>query len=157
MRVTYAIYLELGIDSQLPGFWEGIAQFEFCAGLDRMNFRIRQEIARLEVEQVTDENRGRGKQVVERIARQMFLPALRRLTNSPELDAATASRIAEVSVSEVEDAPNPKWTHGMEGERSTVLCPKCGSAMKRRPGRDGRQFYGCSGYPQCRGSRPISQ
>lgn len=36
-------------------------------------------------------------------------------------------------------------------------CPKCGSAMRRRTarrgGRAGRQFWGCSRYPDCRGTR----
>ncbi|NIZ13497.1 topoisomerase DNA-binding C4 zinc finger domain-containing protein [Phaeobacter sp. HF9A] len=34
----------------------------------------------------------------------------------------------------------------------TPRCPKCGSAMRRRSGRYG-QFWGCSRYPKCRGTR----
>ena len=39
------------------------------------------------------------------------------------------------------------------------VCPKCGSAMVLRTARKGQnagsQFYGCSRYPQCRGTRPA--
>ena len=33
-------------------------------------------------------------------------------------------------------------------------CPKCGRAMAERTSKDGGQFYGCIGYPECRGSAP---
>jgi len=32
-------------------------------------------------------------------------------------------------------------------------CPKCKAPMKLRTGKDG-QFWGCSGYPECKGTRP---
>lgn len=35
------------------------------------------------------------------------------------------------------------------GESDMKLCPKCGSVLKLRNGRYG-QFFGCSGYPDCR-------
>lgn len=40
-------------------------------------------------------------------------------------------------------------------EQAEVLCPKCGAAMVKRTAAKGanagREFYGCSGYPGCRG------
>ena len=36
-------------------------------------------------------------------------------------------------------------------------CPECGAVMARRHDRNGRAFWGCVNYPQCRGSRPIRQ
>ncbi|MBQ7463870.1 MAG: topoisomerase DNA-binding C4 zinc finger domain-containing protein, partial [Lachnospiraceae bacterium] len=33
--------------------------------------------------------------------------------------------------------------------KSVRRCPKCGEILKRRNGRYG-QFWGCSGYPDCR-------
>ena len=40
------------------------------------------------------------------------------------------------------------------------VCPKCGSPMvlrtARRGANIGSQFYGCSRYPQCRGTRPLA-
>ncbi len=35
-----------------------------------------------------------------------------------------------------------------------VICPACGSPMVRRNGRYG-EFWGCSKYPACRGTRPV--
>lgn len=36
-------------------------------------------------------------------------------------------------------------------------CPRCGSAMVGRTNRDtGEQFYGCTRFPACRGTRPHS-
>ena len=40
-----------------------------------------------------------------------------------------------------------------------VTCPRCGSSMVVRTARagrrSGRKFYGCSRYPQCKGTRPV--
>lgn len=43
---------------------------------------------------------------------------------------------------------------------STVpACPSCGAAMKRRTARSGKNsgnaFWGCSKFPDCRGTRPV--
>jgi len=40
------------------------------------------------------------------------------------------------------------WT----GENET--CPKCGKAMAKRNGKFG-EFWGCTGFPQCNGTRKI--
>lgn len=45
--------------------------------------------------------------------------------------------------------PTPSRRTGAAGSTS---CPKCGSSMRRRSGRYG-QFWGCSRYPKCRGTR----
>ena len=36
-----------------------------------------------------------------------------------------------------------------------ISCPKCGNQMRLRNGKYG-EFYGCSTYPKCRGTRNIS-
>ena len=38
---------------------------------------------------------------------------------------------------------------------SSILCPRCRSAMVPRTGRRGK-FFGCSRFPYCRGTRPRS-
>ena len=39
-------------------------------------------------------------------------------------------------------------------ERGELKCPKCGAKMVLRHRKsDGAAFYGCSQYPQCRGTR----
>ncbi|QFT68654.1 DNA topoisomerase I/SWI domain fusion protein [Labrenzia sp. THAF35] len=53
-------------------------------------------------------------------------------TNTPRSSANTATRSA--------------------GTGNVRNCPRCGSVMRRRSGRYG-QFWGCSRYPQCRGTR----
>lgn len=44
---------------------------------------------------------------------------------------------------------------GGSGAGSSPKCPECGRDMVRRKSRDGKFFWGCSGYPQCRGSRSV--
>lgn len=39
--------------------------------------------------------------------------------------------------------------------KGTVICPLCGRAMKKRSGTKG-EFWGCSAYPKCKGSRDIN-
>jgi ssDNA-binding Zn-finger/Zn-ribbon topoisomerase 1 len=35
-----------------------------------------------------------------------------------------------------------------------VACPACGGSMvSRKNHRDGRRFWGCANYPECRGTR----
>lgn len=45
----------------------------------------------------------------------------------------------------------------LEQRRKTnpeIICPKCGSEMVKRSGKFG-EFYGCSDFPRCRGTRKI--
>ena len=39
-------------------------------------------------------------------------------------------------------------------EQPEILCPKCGLEMVKRSGKYG-EFYGCSDFPRCRGTRKI--
>jgi hypothetical protein len=48
-------------------------------------------------------------------------------------------------------AANPAQSPDVEGKD---ICPECGSLLKQRKGRFG-SFMGCTGYPQCRFTRPI--
>lgn len=56
---------------------------------------------------------------------------------------------SQAGASVVEPAPTP----------SAPLCPRCGSAMvlrvARRGANAGEQFWGCSTYPKCQGTRPV--
>jgi len=38
---------------------------------------------------------------------------------------------------------------------SGVKCPNCGRAMVVKTSRFGKQFLGCSGYPECKNTKPI--
>lgn len=54
----------------------------------------------------------------------------------------------ESNVMEVEKTLNIKGKHSEINE--SIRCPLCGKAMCLREGRFG-QFYGCTGYPRCKG------
>lgn len=43
-----------------------------------------------------------------------------------------------------------------EAKAGTEPCPTCGAKMVLRHDRNGRKFWGCSNYPNCRGSRPCA-
>ncbi len=40
-------------------------------------------------------------------------------------------------------------------EEKTMYCPQCNAPMRLRSGREGSEFYGCTRYPECRGTRPV--
>lgn len=78
-----------------------------------------------------------------------------------ELDASVpASTVALTVATPPRPAPQPPRAPHVAtpapsrraGAASSPSCPKCGSSMRRRSGRYG-QFWGCSRYPKCRGSR----
>lgn len=49
-------------------------------------------------------------------------------------------------------APSPAAQTPLLRPGGVPSCPQCGASMRRRSGRYG-QFWGCSRYPQCRGTR----
>lgn len=57
---------------------------------------------------------------------------------------------------------NPATPEAPAGSRqpaSSPSCPKCGEEMKKRVARQGvhvgREFWGCSAFPKCNGTRPL--
>ncbi len=42
----------------------------------------------------------------------------------------------------------------VEARNAGPECPQCGKAMRRRRSAKG-DFWGCTGYPECRGTRPV--
>ena len=67
-----------------------------------------------------------------------------RRTDIPPVDGPPPNDIPLPDPPEMFTAPA---SGGME-------CPKCGAPMKARRGKDG-PFYGCSTYPDCKGTRPA--
>jgi ssDNA-binding Zn-finger/Zn-ribbon topoisomerase 1 len=44
----------------------------------------------------------------------------------------------------------------MDGKPAIPPCPKCGAVMNERSRKDGKgRFYGCTKYPECKGTVPI--
>ena len=50
-------------------------------------------------------------------------------------------------VNHVKDIKNKK--------KNDISCPKCGSPMKLRKSKSGNEFWGCSRFPKCRGTKSI--
>jgi restriction system protein len=46
-------------------------------------------------------------------------------------------------------------------QESAPVCPECGRAMTRRTARsgknEGKAFWGCTGFPDCKGVRALEQ
>ncbi len=42
-----------------------------------------------------------------------------------------------------------------EPDPNAPKCPKCSKPMAKRKGRDGSEFWGCKGYPECKSTLPI--
>jgi restriction system protein len=53
--------------------------------------------------------------------------------------------------------PHPKrvMAEASASQQKKTVCEKCGKAMVLRKGKNG-DFYGCSGFPNCRNTKPIS-
>ena len=70
----------------------------------------------------------------------------------PEISAGTKRKAS------VRKAEEPEM-HSPLGARSTPDCPVCGAAMVRRVAKKGSSageaFWGCTRFPQCRGTRPA--
>lgn len=152
MRLTYAIYLEISADYLLPGFFATMRQFNFGQSVDPGECRMKQEIFRLEIENVKEGEEPQVRQVVERMAERLLIISANHICQThPDW-----REHGKLTVEVVENAPNPTFTHGMEGDNPSVSCPVCKSAMKRKQGSNG-PFYGCSRFPECRGTRRISK
>lgn len=66
---------------------------------------------------------------------------------------ATARRLYRADQSDRTDQTDPT------DQKAAPLCPLCGKPMRQRTARKGKfagqQFWGCSGYPECKGTQPI--
>ncbi|MBR1837003.1 MAG: four helix bundle protein [Kiritimatiellae bacterium] len=74
----------------------------------------------------------------------------------PFLDSECESAGEPAKAADGGNSGNQKSGSGKSGSDAPApLCPKCGRTMVRRTSRDGAPFWGCSAYPQCKGSRPA--
>lgn len=74
-------------------------------------------------------------------------------------DLEDMQETAKVDVLDVFNEPKPEPEEvpfSDNGDVSDPVCPKCGSAMKKRKRRsDGNEFWGCVQYPKCKGVRNV--
>lgn len=70
---------------------------------------------------------------------------------SPDQPQRAADRPASAAATAAPSGPSTP--------AATPACPSCGAAMQRRKARRGQtagqEFWGCTAYPACRGTRPI--
>lgn len=79
-----------------------------------------------------------------------------------DIEAFVAGVFNAVAVAKTEQSRNS--TSNLEGASAKVICADCGSNMKLRtttkyPNKDGspRLFWGCSKYPECKGTHSAHQ
>lgn len=92
-----------------------------------------------------------------------YTPDARRFASGKAIELVTgAALIAMVRRAQSPDAPAPATPVRIEPVPASAetasagppACPKCDRAMVRRTNRrDGTAFWGCAGYPACRGTR----
>jgi hypothetical protein len=71
-----------------------------------------------------------------------------------ELGVAIPASVVAFAVTPPRTAPQPPRAPRLTTTSGTPTCPRCGLSMLRRSGRYG-QFWGCSRYPGCNGTRRI--
>lgn len=156
MRKTFAVVASVSLDLALPGFFQAIEQYGFAAGVDRGGMRVRIEICRLEVldygpnahnAQVTQVFRRAATRIVGEFLRARF-PAVADLADEEH-------PCFDLRLVPVENWPADPG-HDLAADNPSILCPKCSGPMVRRSSGQ-RAFWGCCGYPKCKGSRAIKE
>lgn len=86
-----------------------------------------------------------------------FTEEAKRFVEGREIELVSTDSLLQLIQTTSEQTPVPKGASA--NQRGPVCCPQCGSAMVRRTARQGsnqgQTFWGCSGYPVCRGTRAI--
>ncbi|MCX6023069.1 MAG: DNA topoisomerase [Chloroflexi bacterium] len=78
----------------------------------------------------------------------------RKAASDGEAAAPTSGRKKRSAAS----ANNSAASAAAPGAAGAPTCPQCGGSMiERRQRASGETFWGCSGYPKCRGTRPASE
>lgn len=74
------------------------------------------------------------------------------------IDGAELKRMID-GAQEARAAGDRRPRSGVDAASAQPSCPRCGSAMIKRMAKAGahagREFWGCTAYPNCRGTRPI--
>ena len=77
-------------------------------------------------------------------------------------DGGYSEQLAEARLAarQKQDQTDPSGMTDQSGKKPKApACPQCGKPMALRTARKGQlagsQFWGCSGYPECKGTRPL--
>lgn len=143
MKFVFDCYLEISLDGRIPGF---VAQAGAIPGIDQSSWVLTEPICQISVE-ASEEAFPRARDIAAAAAQQIVL------SRGLPPDWIKFGRV----VAKALNVDTLECAGALEPENPAVRCPRCGAAMKKRPGRNGKCFYGCSQYPGCRGSRQISE
>jgi len=157
VKKTYAVVISCPPSLLLPGFVDDVKQYHPFFDPARMMVRAHLEIARLEIDGITEAEIALGFNMLYRAAAELAWQYLGQ--NGPVGMGFEEAReafegqepLASVSLIEVENLPVPT-PHGLQPVENSVRCPTCGGPMVLRSGRHGK-FYGCTHYPDCKGIR----
>jgi predicted RNA-binding Zn-ribbon protein involved in translation (DUF1610 family) len=77
----------------------------------------------------------------------------------PEPPTASQPPVRAIPSAPTKPAPRSYGSLSVGAANTAVACPRCGNRMLKRTARRGRnrghQFWGCSRYPSCTGTRPV--
>lgn len=145
MRVTYALLFDVALEGLLPEVGEWMRRHDVGGPC-----RLRMEFARLEIEDIGPTDEPRCRQLAEQAAGVLAVAAASRY------GLKNWGQFGRVEVARVENAPNGSPGHNLNADNPAVRCPDCQQPMVTRMGKGGRPFWGCSQYPGCHGTRPMS-
>lgn len=159
MKTTYAVILSCPPDLLCPGFMEKAKQFRFFSPTS-MLLRYRLEIGRVEIDGVEHVPPSEVFALLHAAGTDLawrYLGAYGPIgyEEAAEIVGGSLGDLVNITLLEVGNYITPP-PHGLQPTDSSVNCPKCGRKMILRTSR-GSKFYGCSAYPECKGSRPVSE
>ncbi|PAU76413.1 hypothetical protein CK501_15875 [Halovibrio salipaludis] len=87
-----------------------------------------------------------------------FTPDASKLAGQNDIKLVDGQQLAKLL--EAETQPGGIETHSTVS-KATIECPRCQSSMTKRIAQRGahagEQFWGCTRFPQCRGTRPVQE
>lgn len=89
----------------------------------------------------------------------VFTEDARTFANGTNLELINGHRLRRMIDEAGKYSPKPLPAMEPLPVADTPNCPKCGANMKKRLARQGRhtgkEFWGCSSFPRCKGTRPV--
>lgn len=158
-RQTWAVILSGPMEMFAAGFGEQIDKYHPFFDPAKMTLRFRVEVGRLEIDGVGSQQYGEAFSLLHRAGHELAWRYLGRMYGTSFEAAADLilgeDAIADVSLVRVDNYPVPE-PHGCQSPDNSVRCPRCQSKMVARHSGRG-PFYGCSNFPECKGTRRITQ
>ncbi len=154
-KLTYAVIVSMPPELLTPGI---LANRFYKPAV--MLFRDRREIARLEIDGITEAQKPQAVAMLYDHAIELawrYLGAIGPIGyEEAEQMVAGQHATVQVEILPVDNYVVPRPT-GLQPPDASVLCPKCKKPMiKRKAKNRDDYFYGCKDYPECKGIRSIN-